>query len=112
MQHLLPRVMEIIYEIDQRFLRELIEKRWPDNPEYVERLSIIESGPQPMVRMAHLAIVGSFSVNGVAELHSNLLKRGLFSDFHALWPTLLEQQDQRRHTATLATRLQHRSSRH
>jgi starch phosphorylase len=85
MQQLVPRVMEIIGEINHRFLDE-IERRWPKHPEYRGRMSIIESGPAPMVRMAHLAIVGSFSVNGVAELHSNLLKQGLFSDFHALWP--------------------------
>jgi starch phosphorylase len=55
-------------------------------------MSIIEAGPHPMVRMAHLAIVGSFSVNGVAELHSNLLKQGLFRDFHALWPKRLNNK--------------------
>jgi starch phosphorylase len=91
LQQLLPRVMEIIGEINIRFLRE-IDKRWPKNPEYRGRMSIIEAGPEPMVRMAHLAIVGSFSVNGVAALHSDLLKRGLFSDFHALWPTRLNNK--------------------
>ena len=49
-------------------------------------MSIIEEGPDPMVRMAYLAIVGSFSVNGVAELHSRLLREGLFRDFYELWP--------------------------
>jgi len=91
MQQLLPRVMEIIGEIDHRFVIE-IDRRWPKHPEYRGRMSIIEAGPDPMVRMAHLAIVGSFSVNGVAELHSNLLKQGLFSDFHALWPTRLNNK--------------------
>jgi starch phosphorylase len=91
LQQLVPRVMEIIGEINNRFLQE-IDRRWPKNPEYRGRMSIIEAGPDPMVRMAHLAIVGSFSVNGVAELHSELLKRGLFSDFHALWPTRLNNK--------------------
>ena len=91
MQRLLPRVMEIIGEINHRFVHE-IEQRWPNQPEYRKRMSIIEEGPDPMVRMAHLAIVGSFSVNGVAELHSNLLKQGLFSDFHELWPTRLNNK--------------------
>jgi starch phosphorylase len=50
------------------------------------RMSLIEEGYEPQVRMAYLAIVGSFSVNGVAALHSELLKQGLFRDFHELWP--------------------------
>ena len=91
LQQLLPRVMEIIGEINSRFIKE-IDRRWPQNREYRGRMSIIEAGPDPMVRMAHLAIVGSFSVNGVAELHSQLLKQGLFSDFHALWPTRLNNK--------------------
>ncbi|MDX8402594.1 MAG: glycogen/starch/alpha-glucan phosphorylase, partial [Mariprofundaceae bacterium] len=81
---LLPRVLDIIREINARFLAE-VARRWPGDGERVRRMSIIEEGPEPQVRMAHLAIVGSFSVNGVAELHSNLLKRGLFADFHDLW---------------------------
>lgn len=82
---LLPRILEIIYEINARFLRE-VANHWPGDRERLARLSIIEEGPQQQVRMAHLAIVGSFSVNGVAALHSELLKKGLFKDFYALWP--------------------------
>ncbi len=82
---LLPRILEIIYEINARFLRE-VASHWPGDRERLGRLSIIEEGPQQQVRMAHLAIVGSFSVNGVAALHSELLKKGLFKDFFALWP--------------------------
>ncbi|HET8807235.1 MAG TPA: glycogen/starch/alpha-glucan phosphorylase [Methylophaga sp.] len=82
---LLPRILEIIYEINARFLRE-VANHWPGDRERLGRLSIIEEGPQQQVRMAHLAIVGSFSVNGVAALHSELLKKGLFKDFFALWP--------------------------
>ena len=82
---LLPRVLEIIFEINARFLSE-VASHWPGDKGRLERLSIIEEGPEQQVRMAHLAIIGSFSVNGVAALHSELLKKGLFSEFYALWP--------------------------
>ena len=82
---LLPRLMEIIYEINARFLAE-VSQRWPGDTDRLRRMSIIEEGDTPMVRMAYLAIVGSFSVNGVAELHSRLLKEGLFHDFYQMWP--------------------------
>ena len=85
MQHLLPRIIEIIFEINAQFLGE-VAKKWPDNTEYLAKMSIIEEGGDKQVRMAYLAIVGSFSVNGVAELHSELLKNGLFNDFYQLWP--------------------------
>lgn len=82
---LLPRILEIIYEINARFLNE-VKQQWPDDDSRLARMSIIEEGHQQQVRMAHLAIVGSFSVNGVAALHSELLKKGLFNDFYQLWP--------------------------
>jgi len=82
---LLPRVLEIIYEINARFLSE-VARRWPGDKARLTRMSIIEEGHQQQVRMAHLAIVGSFSVNGVAALHSELLQKGLFHDFYELWP--------------------------
>ncbi len=82
---LLPRLLEIILEINHRFL-ERVEDRWPGDMDRRRRMSIIEEGAEPMVRMAYLAIVGSFSVNGVAALHSELLKEGLFRDFYELWP--------------------------
>ena len=82
---LLPRVLEIIYEINARFLAE-VDARFPDDPSMIERMSLIREGHDPQVRMAYLAIVGSFSVNGVAELHSRLLREGLFADFHRLSP--------------------------
>jgi starch phosphorylase len=85
MQRLLPRLMEIIFEINARFMAE-VAMRWPADNERLSRMSIIEEGDQQRVRMAHLAIVGSFSVNGVAQLHSQLLQQDLFSDFYALWP--------------------------
>jgi starch phosphorylase len=84
-ENLLPRLLEIIYEINARFLAE-VSLRWPGDTDRLRRMSIIEEGGIPMVRMAYLAIVGSFSVNGVAELHSRLLKEGLFHDFFELWP--------------------------
>jgi starch phosphorylase len=82
---LLPRLLDIIYEINARFMRAVANK-WPGDTERLARMSIIEDGPHPQVRMAYLAIVGSFSVNGVAALHSALLKDGLFHDFCQLWP--------------------------
>jgi glycogen phosphorylase len=84
-RNLLPRLLEIIYEINARFLAQ-VAWRWPGDTDRLRRLSIIEEGETPMVCMAYLAIVGSYSVNGVAELHSQLLKEGLFRDFYELWP--------------------------
>lgn len=85
MQSLLPRLMEIIFEINAHFLAE-VSAHWPGDSERLIRLSLIEEGHEQQVRMAYLAIVGSISVNGVAELHSKLLKEGLFKDFYDLWP--------------------------
>ena len=84
-QRLLPRPLEIIYEINARFLAE-VSMKWPGDIERQRRMSIIEEGHVKQVRMAWLAIVGSFSVNGVAALHSQLLREGLFRDFVELWP--------------------------
>lgn len=83
-EQLLPRLLDIIYEINARFLA-TVEEKWPGDAERRERMSII-GGNWPVVRMAYLGIVGSFSVNGVSELHSNLLTRTLFRDFYELWP--------------------------
>ncbi len=85
MSNLLPRILEIVYEINARFMR-VVANKWPGDHERQARLSIIEEGHDSQVRMAHLAIVGSYSVNGVAELHTRLLKAGLFRDFYELWP--------------------------
>ena len=84
-RHLLPRLLDIIYEINARFIAE-ISQHWPGDTDKVRRMSLIQEGTQPMIRMAYLAIVGSFSINGVAELHSRLLREGLFRDFAELWP--------------------------
>ena len=85
-QNLLPRILDIIFEINARFMRQ-VANRWPGDQDRQARLSIIEQGHEPQVRMAHLAIVASFSVNGVAALHTQLLTSGLFADFHQLWPS-------------------------
>ncbi len=82
---LLPRHLEIIYDINGRFLDEL-RTRFPFDPERIERMSLIAEGPERRVRMANLATVGSFAVNGVAAMHSELVKSTVLRDFHDLWP--------------------------
>lgn len=82
---LLPRVVEIIYEINERFLGE-VAKKFPGDTELLKRVAVIEEGHSPHIRMAYLSIVGSYSVNGVAQLHTDLLKSGLFADFAKIWP--------------------------
>ncbi len=84
-EQLLPRILDIIYEINARFLAE-VASRWPGDGDRLRRMSLIEEGDVKQVRMAYLAIVGSLSVNGVAALHSQLLIEGLFKDFYELWP--------------------------
>lgn len=85
MGRVLPRHLQIIFEINKRFLDEVALK-YPGNQRKLREFSIIEEGPEKKVRMAHLAIVGSHSVNGVAELHSQLLKDRIFPGFHAFFP--------------------------
>ncbi len=87
-QHLLPRHMEIIYEINYRFLEE-VRALWPNDVAKLKKLSIIEEGFHRMVRMANLCVVGSYAVNGVAALHSQLVKSDLFPEFHEMYPTRL-----------------------
>lgn len=82
---LLPRHMEIIFEINRRFL-ERVHSDAPQDHGILERLSLISESGQQRVRMAHLAIVGSHTVNGVAELHSSILKKDLFRDFDTIFP--------------------------
>jgi starch phosphorylase len=82
---LLPRHLELIYEINARFLQQ-VRLRHPGNDQILRRVSIIDEGGAKAVRMAHLAVVGSHHVNGVAALHSDLVKRDLFPEFAALWP--------------------------
>jgi len=81
----LPRHLEIIYEINKRFLDSVREK-YPNDDNKVINMSIIEEGEQKQVRMAYLAVIGSHSVNGVAKLHSELLKTNVLPDFFELYP--------------------------
>ncbi|MGF1742017.1 glycogen/starch/alpha-glucan phosphorylase [Vibrio profundum] len=89
LQRLLPRHMEIIYQINYLFLKEVREK-WPGDVEKQRKLSIIQEGFHRMVRMANLCVVGSYAVNGVAALHSDLVKRDLFPEFNELYPGKLQ----------------------
>ncbi len=84
-EKVLPRHLEIIFEINRR-LMDTIEDRWPGDNWMKRDLSLIEEGHPKMVRMAHLAVVGSHTVNGVAAIHSELLKTVLFPSFNALYP--------------------------
>lgn len=81
----LPRHMEIIFEINRRFLEEVAQK-YPGNERKIREMSIIDEDDIHRVRMSNLAIIGSHSVNGVATLHTELLKRDLFSHFHEMYP--------------------------
>ena len=82
---LLPRHLEIIYEINHQFLH-MVNHRFPGDNDLIKRVSIIDESHERRVRMAHLAVVGSHTVNGVAALHSELLKTTLFADFHKIYP--------------------------
>jgi starch phosphorylase len=82
---LLPRHLQIIYEINARFMRD-VATRWPLNNDVLRRMSIIDEAGEKYIRMANLAIVGSCSVNGVARLHTELLKNEVLKDFAELWP--------------------------
>ncbi|WP_421657396.1 glycogen/starch/alpha-glucan phosphorylase [Leptothermofonsia sp. ETS-13] len=82
---LLPRHLEIIYEINQRFLDD-VRIRYPDEPDRVRRMSLIDESGEKYIRMANLACVGSFAINGVAALHTELLKRDVLHDFYEMYP--------------------------
>ncbi|MET0387994.1 MAG: glycogen/starch/alpha-glucan phosphorylase [Polyangiales bacterium] len=84
-RRLLPRHLMIIYEINHRFMREVSE-RWAGDFDRMARMSILEEGPVKSIRMAHLATIGSHSINGVAQLHTDLVKSHLLSDFYELYP--------------------------
>ncbi|MFN3873886.1 MAG: glycogen/starch/alpha-glucan phosphorylase [Ignavibacterium sp.] len=82
---LLPRHLQIVYEINRRFIED-VKKNYTTDEKILEKLSIISPGPEKRVRMANLAIVGTFAVNGVAELHTHILKTRIFPDFHKIYP--------------------------
>ena len=85
---LLPRHLEIIFEINHRFLDQ-VRRQFPGDEEMIRRLSIIDESGERSVRMANLACIGSHTINGVAELHTRLLKEYTLADFHRLWPKKL-----------------------
>jgi len=85
-EKLLPRHLQILYEINRRFLEEEVEARWPGDDAKKQALSLVEEGAPRMLRMAYLSVVASRRVNGVAELHTRLLKGDLFSLFAELYP--------------------------
>jgi len=85
LEKVIPRHLQIIYEINRRFL-EQVSRRWPTDAGRLRRMSLVEEGETKQVRMANLAIVGSHSVNGVAAVHSELVKTELVPDFYALTP--------------------------
>ena len=85
MEKLLPRHLQIIYEINGRFLQQ-ISSLYPGDVQKLRRMSLIDENGERYVRMANLCVVGTSSVNGVAELHTEILKRDLFKDFYELWP--------------------------
>jgi glycogen phosphorylase len=84
-RQLLPRQLEIIFEINRRFLDD-VRRRYPNDEARVARVSLIEEGSEPRVRMAHLAIVGSHSTNGVAAIHSELLRTVTVRDLAEMYP--------------------------
>ncbi|KAI5305113.1 Non-essential glycogen phosphorylase, partial [Ascosphaera atra] len=84
MQNLLPRHLQIIYDINMHFLQ-IVERMFPNDRDLLRRVSVIEESQPKMVRMAHVAIIGSHKVNGVAELHSDLIKTTIFKDFVAIY---------------------------
>ncbi|MGB3082631.1 MAG: glycogen/starch/alpha-glucan phosphorylase [Candidatus Omnitrophota bacterium] len=84
-EKLLPRHMELINEINTRFLRD-VEARYPNNTIKLRDMSLIKEGEQKKIRMCHLCVLGSFSVNGVSNLHTELLKKDLFKDFYEFFP--------------------------
>ena len=85
MERLLPRHLQIIYEINGRFLQK-VSALYPGDIQKLQRMSLIDEGGVRSVRMANLCLVGTSSVNGVAELHTKILKESLFKDFYELWP--------------------------
>ena len=85
LERVVPRHLQIIYEINRRFL-EHVASVWPGDDARLRRMSIVEEGDPGQVRMAHLSIVGSHSINGVSEMHSRLVQTTLARDFFALWP--------------------------
>jgi starch phosphorylase len=88
-KNVLPRHLTLVYRINEEFLNDQVNALWPDNLAMRQRLSIIEEGDDPQVRMAHICVLVSHKVNGVAKIHSALVKQDLFPHFNQLWPDKL-----------------------
>jgi starch phosphorylase len=84
-EKILPRHMQIIYEINQHFLKAVMHE-FPGDSDILRRMSIIDEEHGRRIRMSHLAIIGSHKVNGVAQIHSELMKQTIFADFHRFYP--------------------------
>ena len=91
-EKVLPRHLEIIYELNRRFLEDEVGAKWPGDAAMKQRLSLIEEGYPKQIRMAYLSIIGSHAVNGVAALHTELLKANLFKDFDELYPGKIQNK--------------------
>jgi len=88
-EKVLPRHLELLYQINENFLNNDVNALWPNNNAMRAKLSLIEEGNERMVRMAHLCVVTSHKVNGVAQIHSELVKQDLFPEFNQLYPNKL-----------------------
>jgi starch phosphorylase len=91
LSELLPRHLQIIYEINSRHLQN-VRKHFPSDDERIRRMSIIEENPNRLINMAYLSIIGSHTVNGVAQLHSKLLRESMFKDFYDLTPSKFQNK--------------------
>ena len=101
LERVVPRHLQIIYEINRRFLQH-VASLWPGDHARLQRMSLVEEGPSKQVRMAHLSIVGSHSINGVSALHSRLVQTTLAPDFYRALAGAVQQQDERRHAPPVA----------
>lgn len=90
-ENLLPRHLQIIYEINSRHL-ENIRQKYPNDNDRIRRMSIIEEGPVRLINMAFLSIIGSHTINGVAQIHSRLLRESMFKDFYDLTPSKFQNK--------------------
>lgn len=91
-QKVLPRHLQIIFELNRRFLEDEVEAKWPGDDSKKSALSLIEEGNPKMIRMAHLSVIGSKTVNGVAALHTRLLRENLFKNFDDLYPGKIQNK--------------------
>ena len=108
LESVLPRHLQIIHEINRRFL-DRVAAAYPNDTERLRRMSLIEESTPKQVRMTHLAIVGSHSINGVSAIHTELIKTSLVPDFCRALAGTIQQQDQRHHATALAAEGQSRA---